>query len=493
MKKLLVLCFVLGQFSVSSAAKELFVQYPHLLTRDSSTTFHIASQYEDFDSSIRSFCLQASSQHIDNQLVMRPCCEHGGTACDPTSFQLQQWFMDPLGQLRLKSYPPICIKWGTNLEKKELRLGDDCPNESIDPSLIIYTFIFDIQKHEIYAVQNKKVFWLRPNKSLSKFVRLYASESGEEINKWFLKSVIYSSEQPSYLPSTNPTLTQLPSMQPSTSPSDSPSDEPSVSPSDCMDEAGWTVGGTSDFKDLTCTNISEGSLNWCQAIMDQTDTSNLGKSVNEACCVCGGSTYKTTYPSSEPSSFPTVSSSPSIEPMTSAQPSLCIDEPDWYFYPAANLTCSHIKVSISDIVCERFKNTEYDGKTIVDACCICGGGKHQSRQPSGAPSYSAAPSPLPSTSINPSDSPTKMPSSIPSISTATSISTAPSISTEPSIFSYLSTVGIFDDKPCKYSHDCKSGDCTEEGLCATGVSFYLNSPFSHQYLSHKIDSFVFEY
>jgi len=101
MKKLLALCFVLGQFSLSSAAKELFVEYPHLLTSDSSTTFHIASQYEGFDSSIRSFCLQAASQDINAQLLTRPCCEHAGTECDPTS--LQQWFMDPLGQLRLKS------------------------------------------------------------------------------------------------------------------------------------------------------------------------------------------------------------------------------------------------------------------------------------------------------------------------------------------------------------------------------------------------------
>jgi len=247
----------------------------------------------------------------------------------------------------------------------------------------------------------------------------------------------------------------------STNPSKSPfSEEPSSNPTECLDEEEWTVGGITDYKGLTCSQITipNKSTDWCEAIMAQTDHINFGKSVNEACCVCGGGTFKTTHPSSEPSTPPSLSFIPTIEPMPSSQPSTCIDEPNWYFNVTHNLGCASIKESEADFICVQFKGIDYGGKTIIDACCICGGGKHQSRQPSDAPSTSQIPSLLLTASVQPSDQPSEFPSS------------EPSKSMRPSAFPSFSSGRIFDTKPCRYSQDCKSSVCTEEGLCAAGVS-----------------------
>jgi len=253
----------------------------------------------------------------------------------------------------------------------------------------------------------------------------------------------------------------------STSPSNSPfSEEPSSNPSQCLDEDGWAVGGDSIFTGLTCKQIDIGE-NWCKAIMAETGHASAGKSVNEACCVCGGSTFKTTFPSSEPTMLPSISHVPTTKPVLSTHTSTCEDEPNWYFDVVDNLGCASIKEEESDAICEQFQEIDYDGKTILDACCICGGGKHQSRQPSDTPSTSQIPSLLPSLSSQPSDQPSLFPS------------TDPSRSSIPSNFPSFSNGIIYDSKPCRYSQDCKSGDCTVDGLCAAGVSPYTKI---HQFL-----------
>ena len=247
----------------------------------------------------------------------------------------------------------------------------------------------------------------------------------------------------------------------STIPSKSPfSEEPSSSPTECSDEEGWTVGGNTMYTNLTCSQITvpDESTNWCEAIMAKTDHVNFGKSVNEACCICGGSTFKTTYPSLEPSISPSVSFLPTIDPMPSLQPSTCVDEPNWYFNVTASLGCASIKENEADVICEQFEGIDYDGKTIIDACCICGGGIHQSRQPSDVPSMSQAPSFLPSASVQPSDTPSILPSFL------------PSTTSRPSEFPMEANGSILDDMPCRYENECKSGLCTVERQCKAGVS-----------------------
>lgn len=187
------------------------------------------------------------------------------------------------------------------------------------------------------------------------------------------------------------------------------------------------------------------------------DSANFGKAINEACCICHGSTFKTTYPSLEPSSSPSVSSLPTIEPIPSSSPSDCEDEPKWFFDLEHRLGCASI---VKDPVhfCDVWKDVDYNGKTIMDACCLCKGGMHKSREPSIAPSFSQIPSAPPTETVAPSFLPSDLPS------------TTPSESMIPSQFP--SGVGtIIDGKSCKYGLECKSGSCTSN-ICERGVSLF---------------------
>jgi len=209
-----------------------FVDHPDLLNRDSSTTFHIASQFEEFDGSKRHFCLQAASKMVGSALNVRPCCKGISTVfCNQDKLQLQEWFMDPLGQLRLKIDSSKCIQWVnsvTPLDRKDLKLGKDCACTNAD-SNPTYAFFFDQYNNEIYINKEENKFWLRPNKDVVKPVKLSSfGERDHIINKWYLKWVIYSSEQPSSLPTTSPT--NMPSDSPSTKPSTNPSPVPTSSP-----------------------------------------------------------------------------------------------------------------------------------------------------------------------------------------------------------------------------------------------------------------------
>ena len=235
-----------------------------------------------------------------------------------------------------------------------------------------------------------------------------------------------------------------------------------------MDEEGWFVGGTSRFAGFICSHISEGPLDWCAAILNEENTANFGKSIQEACCVCGGSTFKTTFPSLQPTSSPTLSFIPTIEPIPSSQPSDCENEPHWYFYSLDDHILDCDNIIINDL-CDRFKDIDYNGKTVLEACCICGGGKHQSRQPSDTPSLSQIPSLSPSVSEQPSTKPSTIPSSMPSQSLL------------PSTFPSVTNGTVLDMQLCRHHGECRSGVCEESSLtesnCAPGVSFAPPTPF----------------
>jgi len=190
----------------------------------------------------------------------------------------------------------------------------------------------------------------------------------------------------------------------------------------------------------------------------------LGKAIDEACCFCHGSTYKTTYPSSEPSGFPTLSSVPTIEPMPSSQPSVCIDEPNWYFNVTHNLGCEALAKNPVD-KCERFSTVEYMymEKVTYDACCVCGGGIHHSTQPSDNPSLS--PSDIPT--MSPSSS--SAPSDVPSRRTAEP-SSSPSLSQEPTNYPSMEPKSRFGGNACNYDSECKGEMTCVEKKCVLVVS-----------------------
>lgn len=238
-----------------------------------------------------------------------------------------------------------------------------------------------------------------------------------------------------------------------------------------MDEEGWFVGGTSIYANLFCSDFSEGPHDWCAAIMKEENTANLGKSIQEACCFCGGSTFKTTPPSLQPTSSPTLSFIPTIEPMPSSQPSDCENEPNWYFSSSDDhiLDCDNIIINDTEDMCDRFKDIDYNGKTVLEACCICKGGTHKSRQPSDIPSLSQIPSLTPSASQQPSTKPSTFPSSMPSQSLL------------PSTFPTVTNGTVLDMQLCRHHGECRSEVCEEisltESTCAPGVSFTPHPPF----------------
>lgn len=114
--------------------------------------------------------------------------------------------------------------------------------------------------------------------------------------------------------------------------------------------------------------------------------------VSQACCVCGGGDHQSSAPST---SHPTMHAYPTSIP--SSEPTNCRDEPGWYFDTKdddTKLGCSALD-SNPESMCERFGKIENNHKTAYLACCVCGGGDHQSVFPSKEPSV--LPSKEPST------------------------------------------------------------------------------------------------
>ena len=115
-------------------------------------------------------------------------------------------------------------------------------------------------------------------------------------------------------------------------------------------------------------------------------TSFILLQVSQACCICGGSDVQSSFPST---SQPTLHAYPSSAP--SSQPSVCRDEPGWFFDTLGEgintklLGCSALDGD-PQVMCEQFGDKEFDHKTAKLACCVCGGGDHQSVFPSSSPS-----------------------------------------------------------------------------------------------------------
>ena len=247
--------------------------------------------------------------------------------------------------------------------------------------------------------------------------------------------------------------------------------QPSFQPSICADEEGWVVGGLSRYAGLACNAISIQPDNWCRAIMNIPDSVNMGKAINEACCYCHGSTYKTTYPSTEPSGFPTLSAVPTIEPIPSSQPSTCIDEPDWYFNVEENLGCLHLEDNPTD-KCARFSTVEYmyNEKVTFDACCVCGGGIHHSTQPSDEPSVFPSDTPT----MNPTSS--SIPSETPSRRTAQP-SESPTLTQMPTDFPSMVHNTKFNGASCNYDNECIDEMICMNKKCGLTVSFDVSTDF----------------
>ena len=216
------------------------------------------------------------------------------------------------------------------------------------------------------------------------------------------------SDQPSFLPS------KIPSDQPSSNPSSQPSYIPSEQPSHCNDELGWVVGGNSTYSGMTCADIASSKLslrvvgNWCDLIENMDDTVFESKSISMACCVCGGGDHQSSAPST---SYPTLHAYPSANP--SAQPSTCRNEPGWHFDKTdggIEMGCEALEANPKKL-CAQFASFEYKQKTTALACCVCGGGDHQSVVPTSLPSME----------------PSKKPSGIPSFFPSVIPSTTPSL------------------------------------------------------------------
>jgi len=269
------------------------------------------------------------------------------------------------------------------------------------------------------------------------------------------------SSMPSPLPSPFPTAD--PSSTPSSTPSLTPSLTPSSQPSVCMDEVGWVVGGNSMYAGMHCADIATQVDDWCEVLQNLPDTANFGKSIAEACCDCGGGDHQTIFPSTSPSESPSTSNAPSMHAfpssVPSSQPSVCVDEIDWYFDETEDgekLGCKALDANPLKL-CEQFESFVHKAKTVLLACCVCGGGDHQSVAPSATPTSvpSSEPSGEPSVSIAPSEEPSMNPSYSPSDFPSTSPSESPSVSIAPSQKPSMSFGVAFDGDHCNYDRECK--------------------------------------
>ena len=350
------------------------------LTNDS---FMIQSTYNFDNSSNGEWCLQPEKLEARSYLQMSPC--------DSITNFSQWFFLDSDKTLHLSALPSLCVR-----SKMKKLILDDC-----DSKLFRFSFEDGTVEAIDYGKRNSKSgasssSWLLGVKPGDKLdgIHLFNSNKNFENKSLSLWQKIHASDSPS----------TAPSMVPSTVPSDAPSSVPS----ECVDEEGWTVGGESKFQNMTCSDIDANPEHWCGLLQGISDTQNFGKGINEACCLCHGSTFKTTYPSLTPSSKPSVSQSPTLHAYPSSepssQPSQCVDEPGWHIKATMDdgtdvqVTCEWFGDNVN--LCEQFKDCEYNAKTPALACCLCGGGDHQSVAPSTSPSSqpSAEPSFQPSVS-----------------------------------------------------------------------------------------------
>ena len=316
------------------------------------------------------------------------------------------------------------------------------------------------------AGRKKKTLNFQKNKITNPTTVVQNSENDNDFKldlQTMVKGKGKGTSQPSSLPSTQPSShpsvspSRHPSSSPSYAPSSSPSSLPSTSPSECIDEPGWVVGGDGLYAGMNCTDISGNIDGWCSLIQNEAHATYKGKSIGEACCECSGGKHQTVMPSTTPSHTPSVSQSPSFPVVPSAAPSQCVDEPNWHIttHEGENVNC--IWFGKNDHLCVQFEDIVYEEKTVYLACCVCGGGDHQSVAPSTTPTSepSSEPSTRPSESSSPSSQPSVLPSDSPSEFPSIIPSDSPTESMEPSQIPSMSFGATFDGEPCNYPRECK--------------------------------------
>ncbi len=195
--------------------------------------------------------------------------------------------------------------------------------------------------------------------------------------------------QPTSLPSQLPSTSQSPSQFPSAKPSVNPSLMPSLRPSVCQNDSNWRVGGSSQYKAMTCEDIESDPVKWCNFLENTINAVYNDKRIADACCECGGGEHHSITPTSVPSSDPTTSNVPSISPthdlsvqpsvepsptptlIPSSPPSECRDEPGWTF-TSENGVLLGCKALEADPVklCEVVGNIAFQSKPAKLACCV---------------------------------------------------------------------------------------------------------------------------
>ena len=172
----------------------------------------------------------------------------------------------------------------------------------------------------------------------------------------------------------------MPSSQPSTNarPSEEPSKEPSFSPTKCVDTPGWYDGGGEKFDCKWYAEKQERCFSHGFKFPGM-----FGKTANEACCSCGGSSATSVSPSI--SAPPTSSARPTAEHYMK-----CMDYPKVWFDSDGPLYNCKWYASEEDL-CQNFGGiNENFGLTANKVCCTCGGGIIP---PSHSPSPSQSPNP----------------------------------------------------------------------------------------------------
>lgn len=394
--------------------------------------FMLKSGYT-FDDSGRDFCLKAKKLEKGSNLAMRPCKD--------ISDHSHRFILDSSKKLRMAVDNSFCIRWNATSV-----FLDECSEDTNKSKFrLIGSRVRAMEKSD------RSREWLLGVKPENKYekVRLFLADGPNDnpsLYSWSLDSTPDDS------------LSMSPSLKPSLQPSTSL--HPSSSPTVCADEEGWVVGGQSEYRGMTCDQLESDSENWCEAVAAVPDHAYDGKGVKEACCVCNGSTYTTTFPSTVPSSKPTISSRPSIvseAPSTppTLQPTQCMDHQGWKFeFGEASLGCNAIAENPSEF-CERFSTIFFLDKNTYSACCVCGGGYHITVKPSTAPSTSptSSPSAHPTISAHPTKAATDSPSQVPSVSLAPSISPTTEFRSR------------FDGEDCNVDAECMN----------VGVSFCLDN------------------
>ena len=384
-----------------------------------------------FDGKSDYVCLKARSLQEGSTFHMRPC---------PNIFNFgHQFIFDTnTGILRMAANKTLCVRW-TQTRVYLDKCGEDTVNNK-----------FELKWKRVRALEKggdsqKWLLGVNPSQKFDK-VRLFLKDGPNDnpsLYSWMVMR--FHDDRLSMFPSPTPSLEPT-----STS-------KPSSSPTLCKDEEGWVVGGQSIYRGMNCTQLASETEDWCSAIGNVPGHSYNGKGVHEACCICGGSTYTTTFPSTVPSLKPTMSSFPTIKYEPSAlptdQPSQCVDEDGWKFeFGGVDLGCRAVSENPTEF-CERFSSVFYMDKNTYNACCDCGGGNHVSVKPSTVPSTS--PTSSPSSRPTSSPEPTKTASVSPSVS--------PSVSLAPSNYPTAEVGSKFDGDNCNVDSECRN----------VGVSFCL--------------------